>query len=142
MNKPAWRRLLALLFAFTMVAAACGGGDDDGTEAGSDEGGTDTTEAMEDEPEEEDDGENKDTKTEDNKDVAEKEAEQPKNGSAADPERFNRKRPLEEYDQEKGKKEEEETTFLTGVPLITMPGHTGYLTFATLPAKPQKVSAE
>ena len=26
-----------------------------------------------------------------------------------------------------------ETTFLTGIPLITMPGHTGYLTFATLP---------
>ncbi len=57
MNKPAWRRLLALLFAFTLVAAACGGGDDDGTEAGSDEGGSDTTEAMEDDEGGEDDGE-------------------------------------------------------------------------------------
>ena len=27
-----------------------------------------------------------------------------------------------------------ETTFTTGVPLTTMPGHTGYLTFATFPA--------
>ncbi len=55
MNKPAWRRLLALLFAFSLVAAACGGGDDEGTEAGADEGGSDTTEAMEEETE--DDGE-------------------------------------------------------------------------------------
>jgi len=32
-------------------------------------------------------------------------------------------------------KSEKETKFLTGVPLTNMPGHTGYLTFATLPAK-------
>ena len=29
--------------------------------------------------------------------------------------------------------EMKETRFVTGVPLTTMPGHTGYLTFATLP---------
>ena len=44
------RTLLALLFAFMLVAAACGS-DDAETDAGTDEG-TDTTEAME----EEDDG--------------------------------------------------------------------------------------
>ena len=33
-----------------------------------------------------------------------------------------------------------EKSFITGVPLLTMPGHTGYLTFATLPATlPKKV---
>ena len=69
----------------------------------------------------------------------EKEAVKTKNGSDLD--RFSRKRPLEEYDQGKGK-EDEETTFLTGIPLITMPGHTGYLTFATLPAKPTKMVEE
>ena len=33
-----------------------------------------------------------------------------------------------------------EKTFVTGVPLLTMPGHTGYLTFATLPATLPKKS--
>ena len=28
-----------------------------------------------------------------------------------------------------------DTKFVTGVPLTTMPGHTGFLTFATLPPK-------
>jgi len=49
-----------------------------------------------------------------------------------------RKRKLE--DNEDGKKEEfkseeegKEVKFVTGVPLTNMPGHTGYLTFATLP---------
>ena len=40
-----------------------------------------------------------------------------------------KKRKLEET------KSDMETTFTTGVPLITMPGHTGYLTFATLQPK-------
>ena len=41
------RTLLALLFAFMLVAAACGSDDGDDDDAGSD-GGSDTTEAMED----------------------------------------------------------------------------------------------
>ena len=44
----------------------------------------------------------------------------------ADPE--SKKRKLnEEFD-----KKDLETTFITGMPLTNMPGHTGYLTFATL----------
>ena len=66
------------------------------------------------------------------KDGVEIEKASKESGNQAD--RFSRKRPLEEYDQEVTKGEEE-TTFLTGIPLLTMPGHTGYLTFATLPAK-------
>ncbi len=37
------------------------------------------------------------------------------------------------------KEKDPEKTFVTGVPLLSMPGHTGYLTFATLPA-PRKSS--
>ena len=42
-----------------------------------------------------------------------------------------RKRPDGERDKTEGK----ETQFVTGLPLTNMAGHTGYLTFATLPAK-------
>ena len=35
----------------------------------------------------------------------------------------------------KGDEKPDDITFYTGVPLTTMPGHTGYLTFATLSAK-------
>lgn len=46
-----------------------------------------------------------------------------------------RKRGDEEEDEKCVKKPVvKETKFVTGVPLTTMPGHTGYLTFATLPA--------
>ena len=55
-----------------------------------------------------------------------------------------KKRKLEEGDEREEKngedkarkedKKEAETSFVTGVPLLEMPGHTGYLTFATLPA--------
>lgn len=50
-----------------------------------------------------------------------------------------KKRKLEEEEEDKGeptkdKKETDlETSFVTGIPLLSMPGHTGYLTFATLP---------
>jgi len=40
----------------------------------------------------------------------------------------------EEVDIEAKNEEGKESKFVTGVPLTTMPGHTGYLTFATLPA--------
>lgn len=39
-------------------------------------------------------------------------------------------KPIQKQQQQKPA----ETTFTTGVPLSTMPGHTGFLTFATLPA--------
>ena len=41
-----FKSLMALLFAFALVAAACSG-DDDPVETGSDDGTTETTEAME-----------------------------------------------------------------------------------------------
>ena len=55
-----------------------------------------------------------------------------------------RKRKLEEIEEGDGDVEDaevkderseelREARFVTGVPLTTMPGHTGYLTFATLP---------
>ena len=36
-----------------------------------------------------------------------------------------------------GKIEEMQKTFVTAVPLLKMPGHTGFLTFATLPPDPK-----
>jgi tRNA (adenine57-N1/adenine58-N1)-methyltransferase len=53
-----------------------------------------------------------------------------------DPLGASRKRKLEEEDGEpKERVEEKESKFVTGVPLTNMAGHTGYLTFATLPTK-------
>ncbi len=46
-----------------------------------------------------------------------------------------KKRKLDENDSNENsdkKAENLDTSFVTGVPLTTMPGHTGYLTFATL----------
>ena len=40
-------------------------------------------------------------------------------------------------DEGKERAEGKETQFVTGLPLTNMAGHTGYLTFATLPAKSQ-----
>ena len=49
MRKSTWFRLLALLLAFGMVAAACGGDDGDGdTDAGADEGTTETDDSADD----------------------------------------------------------------------------------------------
>ena len=57
-----------------------------------------------------------------------------------DPLVASRKRKLDTEDEEKVVKADTETQdemkdakFVTGVPLTTMPGHTGFLTFATLP---------
>jgi len=50
----------------------------------------------------------------------------------------NRKRKLEENEETEEDiktEEEKDSKFVTGVPLTTMPGHTGYLTFATLPGQ-------
>ena len=54
-----------------------------------------------------------------------------------DPLANSRKRKLEEKEDQEDdcKTEEKESKFVTGVPLTTMPGHTGYLTFATLPGQ-------
>ncbi len=52
MSKNSLLRVLALLFAFSLVAAACGGDDDD-TETGSDDESTETTEAVEEDTTEE-----------------------------------------------------------------------------------------
>lgn len=41
----------------------------------------------------------------------------------------------EQSDSKPEQESEKECKFLTGVPLTNMPGHTGYLTFATLPGK-------
>ena len=41
----------------------------------------------------------------------------------------------EAEDQDSRSNEIEDAKFVTGVPLTTMPGHTGFLTFATLPPK-------
>jgi len=49
--------------------------------------------------------------------------------------RENRKRGLEDDNDKEEPSKETETKFLTGVPLTNMPGHTGYLTFATLPSQ-------
>ena len=38
-------------------------------------------------------------------------------------------------DQDSRSDEIKDAKFVTGVPLTTMPGHTGFLTFATLPPK-------
>merc|ERR1712059_224406 len=46
-----------------------------------------------------------------------------------------RKMETDKGTEEEGEKKEKEAKFLTGVPLTNMPGHTGYLTFATLPAQ-------
>ena len=56
------------------------------------------------------------------------------NTPAATIEDSNNKRKLEETSETNGdtKKPNLETSFVTGIPLTTMPGHTGYLTFATL----------
>ena len=60
--------------------------------------------------------------------------------SNLDPLAASRKRKLDTEDEEKEVKADTETQdemkdakFVTGVPLTTMPGHTGFLTFATLP---------
>ena len=80
-------------------------------------------------------------------------ARQPTPNSAADPNRIvesvdelsTKKRKVDEIDNEddeaetssKPKVEEMQKSFVTAVPLLKMPGHTGFLTFATLPPDPK-----
>jgi hypothetical protein len=45
--------------------------------------------------------------------------------------------PEADADQASQKDVEDPNLFVTAVPLIKMPGHTGYLTFATLPPNPK-----
>ena len=54
-------------------------------------------------------------------------------GGGEETEKVGEKRKRTEGEKTEGK----ETQFVTGLPLTNMAGHTGYLTFATLPAKKQ-----
>jgi hypothetical protein len=81
-------------------------------------------------------------------------ARQPTPNSAADPNRVEsadetsqKKRKVDEIDDDDdaetsakngaAKSDEMQKSFVTAVPLLKMPGHTGFLTFATLPPDPK-----